>query len=526
MKLRKALWLLPLLLLLTLPRLTQAQFTFTTNNGTITITGYTGPGGSVSIPTNINNLPVTSIGNGHASVFSANNVTNVTIPGSVTNIGGWAFAGCTRLTSVTIGTNVTTIGFAAFNVCTSLTNVTIPNSVIGIGGAAFDQCFALTSVTIGTNVTSIGANAFEETGLTSLAIPASVTNIGDGAFYDCASLTAIMVDPSSLDYVSAAGVLFNLRQTMLIQYPARKAGTSYLIPNSVTSIGDGAFLACPLTNVTIPGSVASIGTGAFDDCTSLTAIMVDPSSLDYVSVAGVLFNPSQTMLIKYPAGQTGTSYTIPNSVGSIGDGALAYSHNLTSITIPSSVASIGASAFFDCTGFTNVTIGTGVTNIGDFAFQLCSSLITVTIPGTVTSFADYAYAFAYCGSLTGVYFQGNAPFVGPSAYVFYGDDKAIVHYLPGTTGWGTTFGGCPTALWFLPNPLILNNSRRFGVQTNTFGFSISWATNILVVVEASTNLASPVWLPLATNTLTAGSSYFSDPRWTNYPGRFYRIRSQ
>ena len=98
-----------------------------------------------------------------------------------------------------------------------------------------------------------------------------------------------------------------------------------------------------------------------------------------------------------------------------------------------------------------------------------------------------------------------------------------MYYLPGTTGWGPTFGGRPTALWVLPNPLILASS--VGVQTNAFGFIISWATNIAVVVEACTNLANPAWSPVGTNTLTGGWSYFSDPDWTNHPTRFYRLRS-
>ena len=63
------------------------------------------------------------------------------------------------------------------------------------------------------------------------------------------------------------------------------------------------------------------------------------------------------------------------------------------------------------------------------------------------------------------------------------------------------------------------------MQTNGFGFTISWATNIPVVVEACTNLANPLWSPVGTNTLTDGSSYFSDPQWTNYPARLYRLRS-
>jgi hypothetical protein len=124
----------------------------------------------------------------------------------------------------------------------------------------------------------------------------------------------------------------------------------------------------------------------------------------------------------------------------------------------------------------------------------------------------------------GVYFQGNSPSLGGSS-VFVGDTHPIVYYLPGTTGWTSTFGGRPTALWFLPNPVILTSGPSFGVKTNQFGFIISWATNVPVIVEASTNLANPAWSPVATNTLTSGSSYFRDPQWTNYPARFYRIRS-
>jgi len=99
--------------------------------------------------------------------------------------------------------------------------------------------------------------------------------------------------------------------------------------------------------------------------------------------------------------------------------------------------------------------------------------------------------------------------------------------LPGTTGWAdfSANTGLPTAPWFLPNPLILNTGPSFGVQSNAFGFIITWATNISVVVEACTNLTSPVWQPIQTNTLTGGASYFSDPQWTNCPGRFYRLRS-
>jgi hypothetical protein len=179
---------------------------------------------------------------------------------------------------------------------------------------------------------------------------------------------------------------------------------------------------------------------------------------------------------------------------------------------------LGDSGFYGCTSLTSVTIGNSVVSIGDGAFASCLSLTSTTIPDSVVSIG-YA-TFDGCTSLTGVYFLGNAP----QPNVFFGDNDATVYYLSGTTGWGTTFGGRPTAPWFLPNPLILTG-LSFGVQSNAFGFIISWATNLPVVVEACTSLVNPAWSPIGTKTLTNGSSYFSDPQWANYPSRFYRLRS-
>jgi hypothetical protein len=215
------------------------------------------------------------------------------------------------------------------------------------------------------------------------------------------------------------------------------------------------------------------------------------------------------------------SVIIPAGVTSIGSSAFYDCTSLTNITIPNSVTNIGDYAFSRCANLTGATIGNSVASIGVNAFSLCTSLTNVTIPNSVTSIG--ASAFYYCTNLTGVYFQGNAPSVNGSA--FWNDNKATVYYLPGTTGWGVTCGGRPTALWLLPNPLILNNGPSFGVKTNRFGFIISWATNASVAVEVCTNLGNPSWLAVTTNTLTGGWSYFNDPQWTNYPARFYRLRS-
>jgi hypothetical protein len=140
------------------------------------------------------------------------------------------------------------------------------------------------------------------------------------------------------------------------------------------------------------------------------------------------------------------------------------------------------------------------------------------------------FAFENCTGMTGVFFQGVPPMLElnphSGTHVFFGDTNATVYYIPGVAGWGVTFGGRPTAQWFLPHPLILENSSGFGMKTNMFGFAISWATNISVIVEACTNLVNPVWQQLQTNTITNGSFYFGDAQWTNYSGRFYRVRTR
>jgi hypothetical protein len=99
----------------------------------------------------------------------------------------------------------------------------------------------------------------------------------------------------------------------------------------------------------------------------------------------------------------------------------------------------------------------------------------------------------------------------------------MIYYLPGTTGWGTSFYGLPTVPWYLPAPTILNNG--LGLQNNQFGFMISWATNNPVVIEACTNLANAVWEPVQTLSLVNGTNYYCDPNSLRASGCFYRVRS-
>jgi hypothetical protein len=457
------------------------QLIYTTNNNAITITGYNGPGGVMTIPSTINGIRVAGIGSN--AFFNCAGLTNIALPNTVTNVGDFAFAGCTNLTSITIPNGI--FGSGVFSNCTALANVVMATNVSGIADSEFSGC----------------------TNLTIITIPGSVTNIGAWAFQNCYNLSAIyfqsnapVVDPTMFDgdnnvtnyyFPKAAGWGATLagRPTVPILFTCTTNSgaiiiTKYIgidgavtIPKTinglpVTTIGNGTFNGCAtLTNIMIGSNVTSIAGQTFVGCPNLLAINVDALNPVYSSVDGVLFNKSQTALTYYPGGRIG-SYAILN----------------------------------------------GVTQIPSYAFQSCPNLTSLTVPNSVTSIGSLA--FNADPSLVAIYFQGNAPTV--ASFGFDIQATVTVFYLPGTTGWDTNLGGLPTALWL---PQVQSNDASFGVQTNQFGFNINWASGQTVVVEACTNFANPVWQPVQTNTIIDGTLYFSDPQWTNYPGRFYRLRS-
>ena len=172
-----------------LPAAVQAQFTFTIKNDAVTITGYTGPGGVVTIPSTTNGYPVTSIAD---SVFqNKSSVTSVIIPDSVTNVGNSTFNYCTGLTNISIGSSVASIGNSMFFSCYRLVSMAIPNSVNNIGTNAFFECTSLTNISIPTSVTNIADMAFFEcSGLKGIYFHGNAPSIGSSIFFDDNNTTA------------------------------------------------------------------------------------------------------------------------------------------------------------------------------------------------------------------------------------------------------------------------------------------------------------------------------------------------
>ncbi len=410
--------------------ITVYPYNVTENETGYTINKYLGSSTNVSIIDEINDIDVTIIGN--AAFQGCTSLTSITIPDSVTSIGTNAFYNCTSLTVITIPDSMTSIGQCAFYNCTSLTSVTIGDSVTSIGWAAFAKCTSLTGVYI-SDITSwcninFSSLSFSSSNplyyadnlylngelVTDLVIPNSATSIGNGAFYYYSKLTSVTTGDGVTSIGSSA--FYNCSSL-----------TSVTIGDSVRSIGKEAFYSCDnLTSVTIGDSVTSIGSSTFAYCTSLTLITI-PDSVTSIGSSTFAYCTSLTS-ITIPDSVTSindsafyncsslTSVTIPDGVTSIGDSAFYWCSNLTYINIPNSVTSIKASAFRNCGRLTSVIIPNGVTRVSDSVFYNCTSLTSVTIPDGVTSIGDSA--FEGCRSLTTVTIPDSVTSIGDSA--FYG----------------------------------------------------------------------------------------------------------
>ena len=324
-------------------------------------------------------------------------LTKINIPNSVTNIGNSAFSECSSLTCINIPNSVTNIGDKTFSYCKSLANINIPNSVTNIGDKTFSYCKSLANINIPNSVTNIGNGAFSYCDLlTKIKIPSSVVNMNGNPFLEWNG----DLHNESKAFIYEHQVLFNKDKTTLIAYRSKEK--NYIIPNSVTSIGDGAFSMCEsLTNIKIPKSVTNIGYSAFLGCKSLSSINI-PNSVTNIGYSA--FSECRSL----------TNINIPNSVTSIGDWAFSSCSSLTSINIPNSVTNIGNHAFGSCISLVKINVPDSVTNIGNNTFSYCSSLTCINIPNSVTNIGNNT--FSYCSSLTCINIPNSVTNIGNHAF--------------------------------------------------------------------------------------------------------------
>ena len=284
----------------------------------------------------------------------------------------------------------------------NLVSYTIPDTVTTICDWAFSSCSRLTSLTMPDSVTTIGECALLECyHLAKFTIPESVTSIGDNAFGKCKSLTSLTISNSVTTIVGNPFVGLNLQLD--------NQSPHFLLVDNVLFTADKKRLIAycsTQTSYCIPDTVTSIGNGAFKRCVKLTSLTM-PNSLK--AIGDKAFSWCRGL----------TSLTIPNAVTHIGSEAFSWCRSLTSLTLPESVTTIGDRAFFMCRVLPSLTIPDSVTAIGDFAFGRCESLTSLTIPNSVTSIRDGA--FYNCSSLTSLTIPDSVTSMGQGA--LYGCDN-------------------------------------------------------------------------------------------------------
>ena len=312
-----------------------------------------------------NQYPVIKIND---KVFSGNtNLTSVTLPEGLVEIGAIAFYGCQNLASVTLPESLTTLGSNAFESCKSLKTIKIPSRVTAIPENCFRECSLMESVSLPAGLVEIGVYAFYGCkNLESVALPESLTTLGDYAFGFCKSLKAVKI-PSGVTAIPDQC------------FDGCSSLESVTIPEGVTDIGIEAFLSCNLNALTLPESLEAIGSYAFYNNPSLKSVNI----------------PAKVKTIETQAfHECGlTDLVISEGVQTIGDYAF-YNNSLKNLTLPSTITSIGNYAFCSHSGSLQSIVCNAVTppTLGDDVFNI---EITSSIKVPLASIAAYRKVYGW-----------------------------------------------------------------------------------------------------------------------------------
>jgi len=426
-------------------------FTLSDSQKEYIVTGYQGTSKNVIIPPMYNELPVTSIS--ESAFRRLEGIESVRVPKSVTKIGKGAFSFCANLKKIEIpfvGSSIDLhsdayLGYIFGASSSSNNTASVPRNLKKviitsgnfIGSGAFKGCSSLEEIVIPNGVTTIYDSAFVNcSSLKTITIPESVTSIKNNILSGCSSLESIVVDANNKNYDSRdnCNAIIKTSENMLL------AGCKETtIPDSVTSIGEGAFLSCALLkNITIPNGVTTIGQKAFSNCNSLESIEI-PSSVTTIknsaffeceNLKSVTFGEgSQLTTLEGFVFYTCTSLEsieIPSGVTSIESETFNECINLKSVKIPKSVKVIGNDAFFGCSSLKEVTFEeeSELIIISYSAFDRCYSLENIEIPESVTKILDAA--FFNCTSLKSIKIPSSVTEIGKEVFGFCISLESIV----------------------------------------------------------------------------------------------------
>ena len=336
----------------------------------------------------------------------------------MTQIGEYAFAGCTGLRRIEIPEGVTAIGRNAFEQCTSLTEAELGSGLTSIEISVFDGCSALERIVIPDSVTRIERDAFRNaSALSEVRLSGSLTYLGGQAFDGCENLTEIEI-PASLEeadyYFGGPFIRSGLKTVTFEEGTTRIARRLFdscstleeiELPESVTQIGEYAFAGCTgLRRIEIPEGVTAIGRNAFEQCTSLTEAelgsgltSIEISVFDGCSALERIVIPDSVTRIERDAFRNASALSevrLSGSLTYLGGQAFDGCENLTEIEIPASLeeADYYFGGPFIRSGLKTVTFEEGTTRIARRLFDSCSTLEEIELPESVTQIGEYAFA--------------------------------------------------------------------------------------------------------------------------------------
>lgn len=354
-----------------------------------------------------NNLETVDLAPGLSKIssyafYDCSSLKSINIPSTVSSIEYNAFQNCVNLETVVLNEGLASVGSSAFYNCKSLKTITIPNTLEALNTSMFSGCISLTTVELPKTLSSLPSNIFENceslknlvlpsglltinsnafsncSSLEDVAIPKFCTSISVSAFSGCTSLKAFSVDDNNANYATLEGVLTNKAQTSVLAYPSAK-GSTYVIPGTITSIGEYAFSGSEIVQITIPTNVNSVGRYAFQKCAKLKGVTIEDNSSSLSMGVEVFYNSGLE------------SIYLGRTLSSNYYGANSQFYNLTSLKsaeLGSNYTQVYASMFYGCTNLESIKLSENIKTINSSAFYNCANLKSITIPSTVTSIGD------------------------------------------------------------------------------------------------------------------------------------------
>lgn len=380
--------------------------------------------------------------------FADSGLTTVFMPDEISYLGGGVFSGCDSLQEVRLSKKLSEIPYDMFKNCISLKELAVPSGIEYINNSAFNGCTQLTHLEVALS----NKNFLSKDGImfskdeqilkyypsgrkdTRYVIPEGVKTIEERAFFGSKALKEIVL-PEGLEVIGQSAfqgctgitefVLPDSVHTILTKAFKRCEKLSKLrLPGSLTNIPDYTFSYCTgLTEVTIPKEVNSIGMQAFYGCSNLKQFLADDENTTFTAVDGILFSRTMQTLYFYPQGKAEESYTVPDSVRRLKEGAFMQAKWLKKVSIPDTVKYIGEQCFQECESLETVKLPKKITEISRAMFQDCEALTTVKIPSSVTMISPNA--FSGCNGLTEIKIPNSVKDINLCAFYSCGKLRTV-----------------------------------------------------------------------------------------------------